>query len=108
VPAAPAIASNPVTIHEAGTSLVGMQVYPVPFKPSSGRVLRFRRMPPFSKVTLFTIVGETVIDMNADANGYVEWDGKNRTGTGVVPAVYIFMAKSPDGKKKIGKIQVAL
>jgi uncharacterized repeat protein (TIGR01451 family) len=109
VPVAPSIASNPVRITEAGATLADMQTYPNPFKPSRsvGGTAKFRRMPPFSTITLYTIVGETVAEIPGNANGFVEWDGKNGSGTNVTPAIYIYLAKSPDGKKKIGKIQVA-
>jgi hypothetical protein len=103
------VTSSPVRITEAGQTIADLVVYPNPFRPgkSTSGVVRFRHMPPFSKVSIYTIVGEPVISFEAGVHGYAEWDARNRGGTLVTPGVYIYIAKAPDGGKKIGKIQVA-
>jgi len=102
-------ASVIVVIIETGKDLDHMLVYPSPFKPGEavGGVLKFRQMPPLTVLTVYTVAGERVCEMKADINGTVLWNGKNGDGTRVVPGVYIWLAKSPAGQKRIGKVQVA-
>jgi len=107
--APPVPASGLLDIVEAGRNLNDMWIYPNPFdwtKAING-TLKFRRMPPFSKVQIFTVAGETVTKLDADFNGMAEWDGRNSDGTRVAPAVYLWLAKAPNGKIRRGKVQVA-
>ncbi len=100
--------SNAVTIQETRKNLDDLVVYPNPFNRelAVGRTVKFQRMPAFTVIKIYTIAGELVYELNAGANGLVEWDGRNRQGTAVTPGVYLYMAQSPDGSKKIGKLQV--
>jgi uncharacterized repeat protein (TIGR01451 family) len=102
------LTSNTVRIVEAGRTVDDMIVYPNPFRPADaiGGTLKFRHLLPSSALALYTIGGETVAALTADLNGIVEWDGRNGRGTKVVPGVYVFILRAPNGAKKVGKIQV--
>jgi len=100
--------SSVVTIEETRKNLDDLVVYPNPFNRdlAVGRTMKFQRMPAFTVIKLYTIAGELVGELNAGTTGLVEWDGRNAGGTPVTPGVYLYMAQSPDGSKKIGKLQV--
>ena len=100
--------SGAVVIREAGGSLADAIVYPNPFRPAEavGGTVKFRRMPPKTTVILYTVAGERVGKMEADANGLAEWNGRNQWGTAVTPAVYFYVLQAPDGSRRIGKLQV--
>jgi hypothetical protein len=97
-----------VAIPEAGTTIDSLIVYPNPFEPAKapGGIVRFRFMPPFSTVRIFTIAGEGVRDLTAGPEGMAEWDGRNDTGSAVLTGVYVYVAKAPAGGKKIGQVRV--
>jgi hypothetical protein len=97
-----------IVIVEVGTSVDQAEVYPLPFDPSTalGGTLKFRRMPAFTSVRIYTIAGEIIASATADANGLVEWDGRNKNGSKVTGGVYFYMLKPPQGKTKVGKLEV--
>jgi len=97
-----------VTIHEAGDSLAALQVYPLPFIRSQalGGTLKFRRMPPYTKVRIYTVAGELVREMEASVHGLVEWDGRNEHGSFVAPSVYFYVCQPPTGGRRLGKVEV--
>jgi hypothetical protein len=101
--------AGPVVIREAGGSLADAIVYPNPYRPSEavGGTVKFRRMPPFTRVVLYTIAGEKVGETGADVNGLAEWNGRNSRGSSVSPAVYIWVMRAPDGSRRIGKLQLS-
>jgi hypothetical protein len=98
-----------IVIVEKGKGLDNMLVYPSPFKPGEalGGMLKFRQMPPLTVLTIYTVAGERVCELKADLNGTVLWNGRNKNGVRVVPGVYLWLAKTPTGEKRIGKLQVA-
>jgi hypothetical protein len=100
--------SGTVVIREAGGSLADALVYPNPYRPADavGGTVKFRRMPPNTTVVLYTVAGERVGTVKADANGLAEWNGRNLKGTSVTPAVYFYVMQAEDGSRKIGKLQV--
>jgi len=97
-----------LVITEAKDNLDDMIVYPNPFDPNKavGGVVKFRRMVAFTRVALYTVAGEPVKTVEADLNGLAVWDGRNGDGTGVTPGIYFYVAQSPKGHTKRGKLQV--
>jgi hypothetical protein len=107
--ATPAVTANPVRIVEAGGSLADAIVYPTPFDPSTALMggLRFRRMPPFTEVRVFTDAGDLVRTLKADDDGLAIWNARNESGSRVVPGVYFWVMKAPQGGLRRGKFEVA-
>ncbi len=103
------VTSAPVTIQEAGGSLADAVVYPDPYRPADaiGGTLKFRRMPPFTKVRIYTVAAEVIAELEAGAIGLVEWNGRNTAGVRVTPGIYFWTAESPAGERRVGKFQVA-
>jgi hypothetical protein len=101
-------ATNPVSIPEAGGSIDDLIVYPNPFEPAKAPegTVKFRFMPAFSTVRIFTIAGEPVRDLTAGPEGMAEWDGRNDRGSQVLTGVYVYVAKAPAGGRKTGQVRV--
>ena len=85
--------------------------YPNPFNPETAYEKKFKVMnlPRDCTMTIYNIAGEKVRELS-EANqtvsnaGWIEWDGKNETGETVAMGVYVYVIKTADGQKKIGKI----
>jgi len=103
-----ALPAPPVEVRETEDSLDRMVVYPNPCDRDRalGGSVKFRRMPAFTKVTIFNVAGDRIKALEADGKGLAVWDCRNGEGTRVAPGVYLFLAKSPSGARKHGKIQV--
>ena len=93
------------------TNLDSVNAYPNPFNPGTafGSVFKVLNIPTDCELTIYTISGEKVktlkeTDMTAPNSGWIEWDGKNESGEVIAQGVYVYVLKSPDGSKKIGKI----
>jgi hypothetical protein len=84
-------------------------VYPDPFRPQDavGGTLKFRRMPPFATIRIYTVATELVAELESGAIGLVEWDGRNRAGTRVTPGIYFWVAETKAGERRVGKLQLA-
>jgi hypothetical protein len=102
------VASNPVVIVEAGGSLGDGRIFPNPFhwRDALGGTLKFRHLPPFTEIRLYSTAAELVRVLKADANGSAAWDGRNTRGTRVAAGVYIYVFEAPAGAREIGKIEV--
>jgi len=80
-------------------------VYPQPYSASSGAPLRFGGLRPDSVLGVYTLAGERVVSLTADAAGIAIWRGENRDGTRVAPGVYLYRAVTPV-KAVVGKFVV--
>ncbi len=102
------VASNPVVIVEAGGSLVDGRIFPNPFhwRDALGGTLKFRHLPPFTEIRLYSTAAELIRRLTADVNGSAAWDGKNTRGAHVAAGVYFYVFEAPSGSREIGKIQV--
>ena len=63
--------------------------------------IRFTRLPLNCKLSIYTISGELVKNINQDSNfgGNVAWDLKNEAGQEVAPGLYIYIVETADSKK---------
>lgn len=75
----------------APTDLSEVSVGPNPLRPvlNPDQVFTFRGLPAGARVRVFTILGEKVADLTADASGLASWDARNPYGTLVGSGVYI-------------------
>ena len=54
---------------------------------------------------VYTLVGEKVRDLTADAVGHANWDGKNQSGKNAASGVYVVYVQS-SGESKTLKVAV--
>lgn len=67
--------------------------------------MKFDNLPPNSKVRIFTLSGELVVEY-LGVTGRQTWDGKNSGGAAVVPGVYLYRIVTGAGEIIMGKIFV--
>jgi len=83
--------------------------YPNPMQPSKGlnyAKMNFANMPAGTRIKIYTILGQVVRDLEADASGIAVWDGKNNAGEKAASGVYIVYMEDGNGNKKRIKIAV--
>jgi hypothetical protein len=81
-------------------------VYPNPFSPDADTVIHFDNVVPGSIVSIYTISGELVRDVQSPQIR-TQWDGRNRFGAPVSPGVYFFLIRNQaSGQVLKGKIFV--
>lgn len=86
----------------AASNLSNVRVFPNPFKPNSGHAeVRFRNMPADSVLRLYTIAGELVRQLKADAGGEARWDGKNSAGMGAASGVYVVVVEAAGERRRL-------
>jgi len=86
-----------------------VKYYPNPIQPSKGpnySKMNFSNMPAGTRIKIYTMLGQTVRDLEADASGMAVWDGKNNAGEKAASGVYIVYMEDGNGNKKRIKIAV--
>ncbi|MFQ6104574.1 MAG: hypothetical protein ACE5OP_09820 [Candidatus Glassbacteria bacterium] len=69
--------------------------------------LAFTHLPSSCVIDIYTLAGDFVVSLHHEnSSGQAFWDLKNRDGQNVAYGLYIYVVKSDDGKKKIGKFLV--
>jgi hypothetical protein len=81
-------------------------VYPNPFCPDTDIVIHFDNIVPGSIVSIYTISGELVRDIQSPQIR-TQWDGRNRFGSPASPGIYFFLIRNQaSGQVLKGKIFV--
>ena len=84
-----------------------LKVYPNPFKPSLNHTkVTFKNLPVESRVKLYTLTGEMVIELKDPTGSEIEWDVKNEDGKEVASGTYYYSIISEDDEKETGRIVV--
>ena len=86
-----------------------MKYYPNPIQPSKGlnySKMQFSNIPAGTRIKIYTILGQIVRELEADASGMAVWDGKNNAGEKAASGVYIVYMEDGSGNKKRIKIAV--
>ncbi|MBD3271187.1 MAG: T9SS type A sorting domain-containing protein [Elusimicrobia bacterium] len=90
-------------------NLNSAKAYPVPFKPTqnaSHTHIIFSSLQPNSIIRIYSLSGDLVKVLNADANGTdIRWNARNSSGNKVVSGVYFYHIESP-GDDKTGKLVI--
>jgi len=78
----------------AADDLASVQVFPVPWEPGSGSrfdtpSVSFTALPAGARVEVFSIMGESLWEGEADGAGILRWDGRNRGGGKAASGTYI-------------------
>lgn len=90
----------------AGTDLDAVRIFPNPLRPSRGHTaVNFQNLPALSRLRLYTVAGERVAGLDADASGQAAWDGRNSAGRPVASGVYLLVIEGA-GAKRIFKVAV--
>ena len=90
-------------------SLGDVKYYPNPLQPSKGpnyAKMNFTNTPPGTCIKIYTMLGQLVRELEADARGTAVWDGKNNTGEKAASGVYIVYMEDGNGNKKRIKVAV--
>ncbi len=72
-----------------------------------GKKLMFNHLPNRCKISIFTVAGDHVADIDhSDNNGYAFWDMRTYNDQYIAYGLYIYVVSLPDGQKKVGKFLV--
>ena len=86
-----------------------VKYYPNPIRPSKGlnyAKMNFSNMPAGTRIKIYTLLGQAVRELEADAIGMAVWDGRNNAGAKAASGVYIVYMEDRDGNKKRIKVAV--
>ena len=86
-----------------------VKYYPNPIRPSKGlnySKMSFSNIPVGTHIKIYTMLGQVVRELKADASGMAVWDGKNNTGEKAASGVYIVYMEDGNGNKKRIKVAV--
>lgn len=73
----------------------------------NSRKLQFSFLPPVCKITIFTVRGELVKQIDhTNLTGTEDWNLTNRSGVEVAFGLYIYVVETPDGNKTTGKFAI--
>ena len=103
------LTSNSFNLAIAESFLGDVRYYPNPIQPSKGlnyAKMNFTNMPAGTRIKIYTMLGQVVRELKADASGMAAWDGKNNTGEKAASGVYIVYMEDGNGNKKRIKIAV--
>jgi hypothetical protein len=87
------------------TSAESARIFPNPYYAGRDGFLTIADVPPLARVRIFTLRGEQVLDVKANAAGLLTWSGTNGSGRPVASGVYLLMVES-GGSKKVLKLAV--
>ena len=81
------------------------RIYPNPYRAATDGYITIDQIPPGSRVRIFTLRGERILDAVANGIGNVTWMADNSAGRPVASGEYIVVLES-NGSKKILKLAV--
>jgi hypothetical protein len=72
-----------------------------------GKKLMFNHVPSDCSISIFTVAGDYVATVEHHGNeGYVFWDMRTYNDQFIAYGLYLYVVKTPDGQKKVGKFLV--
>ncbi len=72
-----------------------------------GKKLMFNHLPNQCKISIFTMAGDHVADIDHSNNlGYEYWDMRSYNDQFIAYGLYVYVVSMPDGQKKVGKFLV--
>ena len=81
------------------------RIFPNPYRAATDGFVTIDRVPPASRVRVFTLRGERILDAVANGSGSVTWLADNTAGRPVASGLYLVVVES-GGTKKILKLAV--
>ena len=85
----------------AGTA----RIFPNPYRAATDGYITIDQVPPGSRVRVFTLRGERILDATANEAGIVTWAADNSAGRPVASGLYLVEVES-GGTKKLLKLAV--
>lgn len=72
-----------------------------------GKKLMFNHLPNQCKISIFTMTGDHVADIDHSNNlGYEYWNMRSSNDQFIAYGLYVYVVSLPDGQKKVGKFLV--
>ena len=70
--------------------------------------IRFTRLPDKCNITIFTVSGEKVrqLEHNSSIDGNAWWDLRSYNNQEIAPGLYIYVVETPGGESKMGKFAI--
>ncbi|MCL2390521.1 MAG: T9SS type A sorting domain-containing protein, partial [Endomicrobia bacterium] len=99
-------------IIEAGivaNTVENVKYYPNPMQPSKGMnyaKMHFSNLPAGTIIKIYTLLGQGVKNLEADASGMAVWDGNNENGEKASSGMYMVYMEDSKGNKK--RIKIAM
>ncbi|MBI4063026.1 MAG: SBBP repeat-containing protein [Elusimicrobia bacterium] len=82
------------------------KIYPNPFIPSKGHAqVNFANLPGNTIISVFTLAGEKISEIQATSGGLAAWDSRTTSGEWTASGVYLIYMES-GGSKKILKLGI--
>lgn len=97
-------------VNNMETELNDVIVFPNPFNPETGEILRIENKDKLTmpkgdtKCYIYDLAGERVIELEKNTFEQFSWDGNNIDGMKCSSGIYLFVITSPDGNSTRGKI----
>jgi len=86
----------------APPALNDVKIYPNPFRPSLGHTsITISNLPANSRARIYTIAGELVKDLTANAAGMISWNATNRSGQQVASGLYFVLVQGAGDKNRL-------
>ena len=92
------------------TELFETVVYPNPFYPGNGDIIRIENKGSFTMpkgntyCRIFDLNGDLVMEFEKDIYEQFSWDGLNKTGKKCGSGIYLYVVSAPGGQTSKGKI----
>lgn len=83
-----------------------VKVWPNPFVPKPGQLMRFDNLVSNSTIKIYTLSGRLVNSL-IESGGGANWDGKNIDGKTIAPGLYVYVVTDGQGTKRTGKIAIS-
>jgi hypothetical protein len=87
------------------TSADTARVYPNPYHAATDGYVTIDQIPAASRVRVFTLRGEKILDATANGAGIVNWSASNGAGRPIASGLYLVVVEA-GGTKKITKLAV--
>ncbi|MBI4218013.1 MAG: T9SS type A sorting domain-containing protein, partial [Elusimicrobia bacterium] len=82
-------------------------VFPNPLRLHRGQTeMTFTNLSAHASIKIYTLLGELVRELTADATGTFRWDAKNSYGERVSSDVYLVLIEGANGSRKVLKVGV--
>lgn len=104
----PTITFTPTVTFTPTNTPVGLHLWPNPYNPNyayDGQ-LRVYQAPTNAILSIYTVSGELVINADADNQGWIYWNGRNRYGALVSGGIYYYVVQAGDDVLLTGKLLI--
>jgi hypothetical protein len=77
---------------------VGLHLWPNPYNPKYAvdGTLKVYQAPPGAVLSIYTVSGELAVTAEADSQGWIRWDGRNKFGILVSSGIYYYVVRTGD------------